>query len=124
MFQVKPKKVAAEDGRGKVDDYWEVGKALLANPEKFLKSLFDFDKENIDEKVIKKITSYCENPDFTPDAIKKVSVACTAVCMWVHAMFKFHHVSRSIEPKRQMLASAQAELKVTNDGLEVTKAKL
>jgi dynein heavy chain len=124
MFEQKPKKVAAEDGRGKVDDYWDVGKAMLGNAEKFLKSLFDYDKENIPEKVIKKIGPYIENPDFTPEAIKKVSVACTAVCMWVHAMVKFHHVSRSIEPKRQMLAGAQAELKVTMDGLEVTKAKL
>lgn len=124
MFQVKPRRVAAEDGKGKVDDYWQDGKALLANPEKFLKSLFDYDKENIPEKVIKKIEPYCENPDFTPEAIKKVSVACTAVCMWVHAMFKFHHVSRAIEPKRKQLADAQAELKVTTDGLAVTKAKL
>ena len=50
-FEVKPKKVAAPDGRGKVDDYLDVGKALLNDPNKFLKSLFDFDKENIPEKV-------------------------------------------------------------------------
>lgn len=124
MFEVKPKKVAAPDGRGKVDDYWDVGKALLNDPNKFLKSLFDFDKENIPESVIKKISPYIENESFTPDVIAKVSKACTAVCQWVHAMHKFYHVSRSIEPKRKALADSQAELKVTMDGLAVTKAKL
>ena len=124
MFEVKPKKVAAPDGRGKVDDYWDVGKALLQDPNKFLKSLFDFDKENIPEKVINKISPYIENELFTPEVIAKVSKACTAVCQWVHAMHKFYHVSRSIEPKRKMLADSQAELKVTMDGLAITKAKL
>ena len=124
MFEVKPKKVAAPDGRGKVDDYWDVGKGVMNDPSKFLKSLFDYDKENIPDAVIKKIAPHIANPDFTPQAIEKVSKACTSICMWVRAMDKFHHVSRSIEPKRQALESSTAELKVTMDGLAITKAKL
>ena len=124
MFEIKPKKVPAPDGRGKVDDYWDVGKGLLKDSNKFLKSLFDYDKENIPEKVIKKITEYVENDQFTPEVIAKVSKACTAICQWVHAMYTFHNVNNSIEPKREALASSQAELKVTMDGLAVTKAKL
>ena len=124
MFELKPKKVATEDGKGKVDDYWDVGKGLMQNPQKFLDSLFEYDKDNISEKVIKKIKDHAENTDFTPEVIAKVSKACTSICMWVHAMYKFYHVSRSIEPKRQALASSNGELKVTMDGLASTKAKL
>ena len=82
MQEVKPKKVAAEGGMGKVDDYWGPGKALLGDPNKFLKSLFDYDKENIPDSVIKKIGPYIANPDFTPAAIEKVSKACTSIRMW------------------------------------------
>ena len=44
MREVKPKKVAGEKMGTKVDDYWEPGKALLQNPERFLDGLFKFDR--------------------------------------------------------------------------------
>ena len=56
----------------KVDDYWDVGKAQLADPTKFLESLFKFDKDNIPEDAIKKIQPYIDNDDFQPAAIAKV----------------------------------------------------
>ena len=36
--------VAGDKPGVKVDDYWEVGKALLQDPTKFLDSLFKYDK--------------------------------------------------------------------------------
>ena len=36
--------VAGDKPGVKVDDYWEVGKALLQDPAKFLDSLFKYDK--------------------------------------------------------------------------------
>ncbi len=36
-------------------------------------------------QVIKKVGPYIENPDFTPKAIEKASVACKAICMWSDA---------------------------------------
>ena len=85
---------------------------MLVDARKMLDSLMNYDKENIPEKVIKKITEYVENDQFTPEVIAKVSKACTAICQWVHAMYTFHNVNNSIEPKREALASSQAELKV------------
>ena len=60
------------------EDYWDVGKGLLKNPNKFLKSLFDYDKENIPEQVIEKITEYVENDQFQPEVIARVSKAGAA----------------------------------------------
>ena len=57
----------------KIDDYWEPGKALLAEPGKFLESLFKYDKDNIPDEVIKRIQPYIDNELFTPEAIAKVS---------------------------------------------------
>lgn len=55
-----------------MDDYWEGGKALLQDPQKFLDSLFSYDKDNIPPEVIKKIQTYVDNPAFTPENISKV----------------------------------------------------
>lgn len=57
----------------------------------FIKSLINFDKDNISDKVLKKIGAYCAQPDFQPDIIGRVSLAAKSLCMWVRAM----EVSRS-----------------------------
>lgn len=54
----------------------------------FLESLFKFDRDNIPESVITKIQPYIDNDDFMPQAIAKVSKACTSICQWVRAMHK------------------------------------
>jgi len=50
---------------------------LLAEPQKFLDSLFKFDKDNIPDAVIKSIQPYIDNEAFQPAAIAKVSVFYT-----------------------------------------------
>ncbi|XP_076826201.1 dynein axonemal heavy chain 1-like isoform X3 [Clavelina lepadiformis] len=124
MQGVKAKKVAGEKLGTKVDDYWEPGKALLQDPAKFLESLFKYDKDNISETSITKIQPYIDNDDFMPAAIAKVSKACTSICQWVRAMHKYHHVAKSVAPKRAALAGAQAELASTQAILNEAKAKL
>ena len=47
---------------------------------------------------------------FTPAQVQKASKACTAMCMWVRAMHKYHQVSVMVEPKKKLLAEATAEL--------------
>lgn len=124
MFGVKPKMEAGEKPGQKVANYWAVTGPLLVNPAKFLDSLFQFDKENIPESCIKKIRPYIENEAFTPAAISKVSRACTAICSWVRAMYKYHNVAKMVEPKRKALAEANASLQVTMKVLAAAKAQL
>ena len=100
MKEVKPKKVAGDKPGVKIDDYWEVGKALLQDPQKFLDSLFKYDRDNIPDAVITKIQPYIDNEDFTPPAIARVSKACTSICQWVRAMHKYHFVAKAVAPKR------------------------
>jgi len=124
MQGVKPKMVAGEKMGSKVADYWSVCGPLLQNPQKFLESLFKFDKDNIPDSVIQKIQPYIDNTDFTPLAISKVSKACTSICSWVRAMHKYHFVARAVEPKRQALQGAQESLQQTLRQLSDAKARL
>jgi dynein heavy chain len=124
MQGVKPKKVAGEKPGQKIDDYWSVSGPLLKDPQRFLDSLFNFDKDNIPDKVIAKIEPYIVDENFTPAAIEKVSKACTSICKWVRAMHKFHHVAKNVEPKRQRLAEAKADLDITMKQLADAKGRL
>ncbi|CAG5117460.1 unnamed protein product, partial [Candidula unifasciata] len=124
MKGIKPKKVAGDLPGQKIDDYWEVGKGQLQDPQKFLDSLFNYDKDNIPPEVIKKIEPYAVNPNFTPEAISKVSKACTSICQWVLAMYKYHFVAINVAPKRKKLKQAMEELEVTEKMLFTAKKKL
>merc|ERR1719191_2056853 len=112
MFGLKPVKKADPNNPGKkIDDYWETPqKQVLADPKKLLDDLFEFDKDNIPDKVIQTIAPYMEREDFDPAAIKKASIACEAICMWTRAMYKYHFVAKAVEPKRKLLREAEADL--------------
>ena len=46
------------------------------------------------------------------------------MCMWVRAMHKYHEVATMVEPKKKLLAEAQASLDVTLGLLAEAQAKL
>ncbi|XP_023791251.1 dynein heavy chain 1, axonemal [Cyanistes caeruleus] len=124
MHGKKPKRVAGEKIGTKVDDYWEPGRALLQDPVQFLNSLYDYDKDNIPDSVIKAIQPYIDNDEFQPAAIAKVSKACTSICQWVRAMHKYHFVAKVVEPKRQALREAEEDLRATQMVLDEAKQRL
>ncbi|KAH8863214.1 Dynein heavy chain 1, axonemal [Schistosoma japonicum] len=124
MKDVKPKKVAGEKPGVKIDDYWEPGKTLLQDPGKFLDSLMNYDKENIPEHIIHKIKPYIESENFLPAAIAKVSKACTSICLWVRAMYKYFNVAKTVEPKRKTLQSSELELAETERLLNEARSRL
>ena len=127
MFGLKPVKIKdPENSMGpKINDYFSVGKKeLFMNAKKLLADMKAYDKDNIPEKVISKVDPYIVNPGFTPAAVKRASVACEAICMWVRAMHKYHFVARAVEPKRKALAEAQTSLDATMKILNAAKASL
>ena len=127
MFQIKSVKIPDPDNpQKKIDDYWGPSQKMLNDlgPDKFKQELIDFDKDNIPESVIKTIDPVCELDEFTPEAIVKVSVACEAMCLWVHAMRKYYYVSLEVEPKRRQLAAAEIELAEADSSRKAAESKL
>lgn len=59
---------------------------FLTGESNFIKTLVNFDKSNISDRVLKKIGQYCRMSDFQPEIIGKVSLAAKSLCMWVRAM--------------------------------------
>ena len=102
---------------------WASGKVLLVD-NNFLKRLYDYDKDNIPQSMLKKLKVYIDNPKFTPEIVEKTSKACRSMCMWVRAMDLYAHVFRTVEPKRQKLAAAEAELDAVMTTLKEKQEKL
>lgn len=113
MKGIKPKKIDGDKPGKKLDDYWEPGRGLLSEPQKFLDSLLEFDKDNIAEATILKIKPYIDSPEFQVSVIARVSKAATSMCQWVRAMELYYWVSKSVAPKRAKLLEAQESLEVT-----------
>ncbi|XP_058251926.1 dynein axonemal heavy chain 2 isoform X2 [Hemibagrus wyckioides] len=90
----------------------------------FIKQLVHFDKDNISDRVLKKIGQYCTQPDFQPDIIGRVSLAARSLCMWVRAMEVYGRIYRVVEPKRARLHGAMTQLAEKQASLAEAQTKL
>jgi len=104
---------------------WDNAKKVMGGA-KFLKTLVEFDKDNIAPKKIsilkKKYTSDVEN--FSVERMQKVSIAATALCKWVHAMVLYSEVAKTVEPKKKRLAEMNAALDAANAALKLKQDAL
>nr|XP_057923809.1 dynein axonemal heavy chain 2 isoform X2 [Doryrhamphus excisus] len=102
---------------------WAEAKRQLGEAN-FIKTLINFDKDNISDRVLKRIGNYCRQPDFQPETIGKVSLAAKSLCMWVRAMEVYGCVFRVVEPKRDLLNAATAQLAEKQAELQESENKL
>jgi dynein heavy chain len=116
MFGIKPVKVAAPDGKGKVEDFWEPCKKELLNDARLLNHMIDYDKDNMTVECVTKVTPLYEDPAFDPDAIKKASLAAMGICKWIRAMVIYDKVAKEVGPKKAKLAHAE---KTAEDALNM-----
>lgn len=92
-------------------------KKQLGEP-KFLEWLYEYDKDHIPDKLLKKITDYVRLPDFDPEEIGTVSIAAKSLAKWVIAIEKYGQLFKVIAPKRAKLDSIMASLKEKEDILQ------
>ena len=90
----------------------------------FINSLKEFDRDNIPDKVLRKIAKYTENPEFIPEKVNSVSGAASSLCMWVRAMELYGQIFRVVQPKRERYNQAMSQLKEKQDALADAKRKL
>lgn len=102
---------------------WDTAKRVLSDGG-FMKRLFDFDKENISVKTAQQLGKYVEDAQYQPETVARQSRAAMSLCMWTHAMSVFNRVSKVVEPKRQALANAEAQLAEANATLATKQAEL
>jgi dynein heavy chain len=107
----------------KCEPTWDEAKRQLGNPN-FIKQLVGFDKDNISDKILKRISQYCSDENFQPEVIGKVSGAAKSLCLWVRAMETYANIFRTVAPKREKLRMAQENLDKKQATLREAKGKL
>ena len=102
---------------------WAEAKRQLADTS-FINQLKEYDKENMSDRVLKKIGTYVSRPEFKPDTVGRVSFAAKSLCMWVRAMEVYGRIYRVVEPKKKRLESAMTQLAEKQASLAEARAKL
>ena len=124
MKGIKPAKVKDPSTGKSQEDYWPEAQKMLADM-KFLDSLREYDKDNINPAIIKVVRDkYITNPDFVPEVIQKVSSACEGLCKWVRAIEVYDRVAKVVAPKKKSLEAAESSLAEQMSKLEAKQAEL
>jgi dynein heavy chain len=97
---------------------WKSAKSVMSRGS-FLQELKEYDKDNIPEKVLKKLANkYMDHPLMVVEVVEKKSKAAKSLCMWVHAMHIYSRVAKEVGPKKAMVARLNAELAEANAKLK------
>jgi dynein heavy chain len=107
----------------KCEPTWDEAKRQLGNP-MFIKQLVGFDKDNISDKILKRISQVCADENFQPDIVGRVSGAAKSLCMWVRAMETYGIIFRQVAPKKEKLRVAMDTLEKKQKTLREAKQKL
>ncbi|KAK4826757.1 hypothetical protein QYF61_011125 [Mycteria americana] len=109
--KVSQEKAIADAEEQKVDD--------------FLQALINYDKEHIPQNCLKVVKEhYLKDLDFNPNYVRTKYFAAAGLCAWVFDILKFNEVYCEVEPKRYVLAQANAELAAATEKLEAIRKKL
>ena len=96
---------------------WEHSKKVLGDPA-FLRRLVDYDKENVDENVMRRLRRHIQaNDDFNPADVGQVSVAAKTLCVWVLAISEYDEVYRQVKPKQYRVQHMTEALKRAQEDL-------
>ena len=102
---------------------WANTKQVLSDPS-FLKRLINFDKESLSDRVYAKLKRYTSHPNFTPEHVGKISVACQSMCRWLIALHSYTEAHRAVLPKRARCEEAFKALVEAKQKLSVKQAAL
>ncbi|XP_026855443.2 LOW QUALITY PROTEIN: dynein heavy chain 9, axonemal [Electrophorus electricus] len=116
--------LTAASGQVPKDRSWKAAKVMMAKVDTFLDSLISFNKEDIHKNSLKAVQPYLQDPEFKPELVAAKSNAAAGLCSWVINIVKFYEVYCEVEPKRQALNKANAELASAQEKLSIIKAKI
>lgn len=85
--------LTASGGKIPKDLSWAAGKKFMGNVDAFLKSLLNFDKDNIPVACVDTCEKeYLSNPNFAPENIRSKSSAAAGLCGWVVNICKYFRI--------------------------------
>jgi len=96
---------------------WDSAKRLL-NDTSIVKRLMEYDKDNMQDNVVRRLKRVIDDPDFTPAMVAKQSNAARSMCLWVRAMETYGKVVKIVAPKKRALVEAEEALRQMEEELQ------
>ena len=87
---------------------WAKGQQLMSQPQKFLESLYAFDKDNISDKTLAALQPILALEYFNYEAMIKKSSAAANLANWVINIIEYNRIFRNVEPLRMTAEEAEA----------------
>ena len=117
--------LTAPKGKIPKDLSWNASKKMMQNVDSFLRSLKEFDKDNVPVNCVEKVEKdYISDPGFTADNIRSKSGAAAGLCAWVINICRYFRIYEVVAPKRAKLAEANKKLNNANKKLSGIRAKV
>lgn len=69
-------------------------------------------------QVFTRLKRYTQHPEFNPEAVGKISVACKSMCQWVLALENYAEVYKIVQPKQKRCEEAQVALAIAQENLQ------
>lgn len=76
------------------------------------------------ESSLKAVEEYLRDPEYNPDAIRRVSFAAAGLCAWAINIVQYYRVYCEVEPKRLAAEEATEQLRQTEEQFNATQNKL
>jgi len=125
MFALKPQKKHLGKSMNDALGFFELSRlTLLSNTNQFLKDMINFDKDHIEEKIVRKVNSMLANPNFSMQEIASASGALVGIMKWIQAMMKYHELLKIVNPKRAKVAEMNEKLGIVRARLTEKRNKL
>lgn len=104
---------------------------MMKEPQKFLDSLYSFDKDGISDKTLEALKPILALDYFNYATMTKKSMAAANLCNWVVNIIEYNRIFRNVEPLRATAEAAEAlasqkmaELKIVQDKVAEIVAKV
>ena len=102
---------------------WATAKRKIGEPN-FLVQIKSFDKDNVSNKSLAKLSKFTKRADFTAEEVGKKSQAAAVLCTWVLAIELYSQVFREVAPKRLKLKMAMDKLSLAQGQLKAAQEEL
>lgn len=127
LYPNPTEKMKAPDGLRFITDWWSASLKLLGRSS-LMQELIGYDKDNMDEKIVKNLGQFLNDPEFkdTLDVkvVAKASEACKCIIQWINGVYNFYFVNKKVKPKKIALAESESKVNNLNEKLAVKQKEL
>ena len=89
-----------------------------------LQKLQEFDKDNVPEPLVEKMTPMLKDPAFSDAALKNAGKAAIGIGSWIKAIIEYYNAMRIVKPKQAELKIAKETAAAANKVKEEAEARL